>query len=114
MNEANLVSLRAAARELQIDRATLARLVAERGIAAAAFRGGHAVFAYAELRRVVDLEWYGHIRPTTALCDECWGFIAHHHRGRPCAPGSYAEGQRLDAQWRTLSLAEQRRLLGGK
>jgi hypothetical protein len=93
----NLVSLRAAARELQIDRATLARIVTERGVLAAGKRAGHDVFEYETLRRAVDLEWYGGSSSPTvgATCDECWGFINRHKYGRPCPPGWHEYSQEV-------------------
>lgn len=108
------LSLRAAARQLQIDRATLARIVAERGVAPAGRRAGHDVFEYEALRRARDLEWYGGSAPERPWCRECWGWLSGHEGGKPCPPGSYDDGQRLDERWRALSLDEQRRLLGDK
>jgi hypothetical protein len=90
MKTDNLLSLRAAARELQIDRGTLARIVAERGVKPARRRAGHAVFEYAALRRAVDLEFYGGSTAAVPTCDECWGPLAHHKGGKPCKPGSHA------------------------
>lgn len=90
MKTEHLLSLRAAARELQIDRATLARIVAERRVPAAGRRAGHDVFEYAALRRAVDLEWYGGSSNAPApSCPECWGPLAHHGGGKPCPPGSH-------------------------
>jgi hypothetical protein len=96
MTTDNLVSLRAAARELQIDRATLARIVADRGVAPAGHKGPHAIFELAALRRAVDLEWYGGSRaPALATCDECWSPIARHKYGRPCPSGWHEYSQEV-------------------
>jgi hypothetical protein len=115
MKTDNLVSLREAAKAIGCDRATLRRLVEDRGLQAEGQRLGHSTFKLEDLRRIYDVEYLGHVRPyVPPTCDECWGFLHNHDGGKPCPRGSYEEGQRLDARWRMLSLAEQRRLLGVK
>jgi hypothetical protein len=86
---ADLLSLRAASREFHVDRATLARLVAERGVPQAGERAGHPVFDREDLRRAVGLEYYGSAAAIIPTCGECWGPLAHHRGGKPCKPGSY-------------------------
>jgi hypothetical protein len=114
MKTDNPVSLREAAKTIGCDRATLRRLVENRGLQAEGQRLGHPTFRLEDLRRIYDLEYLGHVRPAAATtCDECWGFLSGHRGGKPCPPGSYAEGQWLDARWHALSLEKQRRLLGG-
>ena len=83
------ISLRAAAREFHIDRATLTRIVAERGIAPGGKRAGHAVFDRETLRRAVGHEFFGSASAIVSTCNECWGPLIHHRGGKPCKPGSY-------------------------
>ena len=87
------LSLRAAAREFRIDRATLARIVAERVVRPAGHRGGHAVFDRDDLRRVVGLELYGSAAAIIPTCDECWAPLAHHKGAKPCKPGAWAKAR---------------------
>jgi hypothetical protein len=94
MQSDDFISLRTAAPKLEIDRATLGRLVAEQRVPEAGRRGGHAVYRLEDLRRAVDLDRYGYIQPTVETCDECWGFLKHHRDGKPCKPGSYERNQR--------------------
>jgi hypothetical protein len=91
MKTNNLISLRAAARELEIDRATLTRIVNERRIPPAGHKGPHAVFELATLRRARDLEWYGSVSAPAAhtYCDECGGALTGHRDGKPCPTGSH-------------------------
>ena len=86
-----LLSLRAAARQFNLDRATLARIVAERPVRQAGRRGGHPVFDSDDLRRVVGFELYGSAAAIIPLCEECWGPLAHHNGGKPCKPGTWAK-----------------------
>jgi hypothetical protein len=87
-------SLRAAAREFHVDRATLAKVVAERSVRPVGHRAGHAVFDRDDLRRVVGLEFYGSAAAILPTCDECWGPLARHKGGKPCKPGSYDRNPR--------------------
>ena len=83
------LSLRAAAREFHVDRATLAKIVAERSVRAAGHRAGHPMFDRDDLRRVVGLEFYGSAAAILPTCNECWGPLAHHKGGTPCKRGSH-------------------------